>query len=177
MLVEDLRSPNDVVELLDQIKFPVILQRKIEGELTAFDGIFLNGELVFFGRSAMSKSMRNKAGVEFGPSAVRQYVKNPFASRSDVSNMRLLGASLHGHGFCNITSIVTPDGEVWFFEADMRPNVWAEDPKYFGQDPAECIRSFYSERKLKWSVDNWLCPWASICNAGLSPKIKYFSNY
>jgi hypothetical protein len=56
---------------------------------------------------------------------------------------------LGADGFVNISSIRSDlDQKLYFFEADMRPNLWVNQPRYFGDDPANVINRYFSTREI-----------------------------
>lgn len=63
-----------------------------------------------------------------------------------------IGKVLGVHGFTN-TSCIQSNGRRFYFEVDIRPNVWVDFPKYFGEDPAERIQQWFSQKnKLSYPV-------------------------
>lgn len=130
----------DLAALPPDLPFPVLIQKEAVGRLVDCGGFFRNGNLVAF---SFSTVIENSAG--FGPSVVRSYRRRPDRDERLVSQMRQLGRALGADGFVNISAIQSPtDGQLTFFEADMRPNVWVEHAKYFGEDPADPIRAAYA---------------------------------
>jgi hypothetical protein len=64
-----------------------------------------------------------------------------------------IGLALGANGFVSIGCIKRDsDKQYYFFEADMRPNVWIEYPKYFDDDPALLIKKYFQTGKFL-SVD------------------------
>ena len=61
--------------------------------------------------------------------------------------MSELGAALGANGFANVGCIrAAGDQGIYFFEADMRPNVWVEHSKYLNDDPAIRIHNYFQHR-------------------------------
>ncbi len=103
-------------------------------------GFFREGELVFFSKSTFLKM---EAGP-FSPSSVRRYdtgARDCSALRQALST---LGEALGIDGFVNVSAVQSDsDGQVYFFEADLRPTVWVEHPRFFGDDPAVAIAAAF----------------------------------
>lgn len=128
--------------------YPVLLQKKIEGTLLDLSSFYLNGDLIYFSYSEILRSRPNK----FGPSVLRKY--HPIASlKKDIyDELHKLGKALGANGFVNIACIQSHiDNKRYYFEADMRPNVWVHYSKYIEQDPAVTIRNhFQNKHSLKF---------------------------
>lgn len=119
---------------------PVLIQKKINGIEKDFSAIFLGGQLIHFSHSKIEKVCRNK----FGPSSVRRYYPLSANDLPIFEELVHLGKVLGAHGFVTISCIESGDKR-FYFEADVRPSVWVECPKYFEADPAMCIKKwFYS---------------------------------
>jgi len=57
-----------------------------------------------------------------------------------------LGRAIGANGFVTISTIEASDGSGrYYFEADMRPSVWADCSTFFGDDPAASISRWFSE--------------------------------
>lgn len=122
---------------LSALTFPLLVQKKIDGHLFDLSGIFVKGKPAFFSVSEVLSSVPEP----YGPSAVRRY----FPGRQNEPDlwdvMVRLGSALGADGFCNISAIRSAsDNRLYFIEADLRPNVWIEYPRYYGEDPALYIR-------------------------------------
>ena len=133
-------SSDDLDEAIGRIKaFPVLMQKKIEGVEVSMEAFYQNGALIHF-----AYSTQEKYKYRFGPSLVRRYVQLSLLEQKVFDDLRLLGSALGAHGFVNISSIRSSlDGRLYFFEADMRPNLWLAHPHYFGDDPAVAIRNHF----------------------------------
>jgi hypothetical protein len=119
------------------IDFPVLVQKKIPGPLLDLSCFFLETKPVSF---SVSEVLRSKPGV-YGPSAVRRYFPDRQRDPDLQALLSRLGSALGANGFCNVSAIQSSvDGQLYFFEADLRPNVWIEYPKFYGEDPALEIR-------------------------------------
>ena len=96
----------------------------------------LRGELVHFAYSIPEKSK-----YRFGPTSVRSY--QPIASlEPEVSDeLGRVGKALGSNGFTSIGCIHSEqDNKRYYFEADMRPNLWIDQPRYLGEDWARFIQ-------------------------------------
>lgn len=123
---------------------PMLLQKKIEGIEFDLSALFLNGELVHFGYARPDKVCQNR----FGPSLLRTYYSTAQCDRYLFSVLQKVGKALGMHGFCNLSCIRDEDGEYQFFEGDARPNAWVDFPRYLGEDVAERIHAWFSEKRV-----------------------------
>ena len=139
LLVVPVARHADIASALDILPFPLLVQRRINGLLVDCSGFFRNGEPVTFSRSVSIESMRRG----LGPSVLRRYDTGGGQDQSQRSLLSGVGHALDANGFVSLSAIRSQDGRLHFFEADMRPNVWAEYPKYFGGDPAVAIARAY----------------------------------
>ena len=121
--------------------WPVLLQRKIDGEELDLSAFYQDSKLIHFSYS----SMRGRALGKFSPSALRLYSQLSNIECGVFDDLRRLGVALGANGFVNISCIrSSADSLPYFIEADMRPNVWVNYPKYFGDDPAIAISKYFS---------------------------------
>lgn len=118
---------------------PLLFQKKISGRELDLSGFFQNGELVYFACSLMQSTISKQ-----GPSFLRTYFPRKSHDSKMLGQMKSLGAALRADGFANITAIETANQEIYFFEADMRPNVWVDRTKFFDEDPAQIIKRFFA---------------------------------
>ncbi len=119
---------------------PVLVQKKIGGFEVDLSAIFLDHELVHFSYARIKKSQSR-----FGPSVLRTYYPLPLVDERIFDELVRLGRTLAANGFSNISCVEAADGSGrYYFEADLRPNVWIEFPGYFGEDPAERIRAWFT---------------------------------
>lgn len=122
------------------VRYPVLVQEVIEGEMVDCSAFFRDRELVTFSYSVVVEAERGG----YGPTILRRYRVHPERDASLLGAMRALGRALDADGFCNVTAIrSSSDGELYFFEADMRPNTWVEHPKFIGADPALAIAAAF----------------------------------
>ncbi len=118
---------------------PVLVQKKIDGVELDLSAIFLDHKLVHFSYARIEKAVKR-----FGVSVVRTYFPLPLVDERIFDELARLGHVLGANGFSNISCIEAADGSGrYYFEADMRPNVWVNYPKYFSEDPAERIRAWF----------------------------------
>lgn len=119
---------------------PLLVQKKIEGFEADVSAIYFNHELVHF-----SYARVEKAKDRFGPSILRTYYPLPLVDEKVFEELVRLGHAVEADGFSNISCIEAADGSGrYYFEADLRPNVWIDFPTYFGEDPAEQIRAWFT---------------------------------
>ena len=131
--------------LITSIKtYPVLVQKKIKGVEVGMEAFYQNAKLIHF-----ACSMPEKYKYKFGPTSVRRYVQLSQLDEKVFEDLRLLGRALGADGFVNISSIRSDlDQKLYFFEADMRPNLWVNHSRYFGDDPAKAINSYFSTREI-----------------------------
>ncbi len=135
-----IRSSSELYACIKKLLFPVILQRKISGRLLDLSGFFQNKELIYFSYSEMLRSRP----TQFSPSVVRRYYNAPVKASFLASQLTSLGDALGANGFSNISAIESfGTGDLYFIEADMRPNIWVQHSKFIGEDPALRIRDFF----------------------------------
>lgn len=119
--------------------YPVLVQKKIKGRELSFEAFYQNGELIHFACSAVEEYQ-----YKFGPTSVRKYTQLAFLEKQFFDQLELLGKALGADGFVNISSIRSEhDERLYFFEADMRPNLWIDHTKYFGDDWAPIMRRYF----------------------------------
>ena len=119
--------------------YPVLAQKKIMGSEVSFEAFYQNGALIHF-----ACSMVERYQYRFGPTSVRRYTQLAFLEKEIFDQLSLLGKALGADGFANISSIRSgQDGRLYFFEADMRPTLWIDHTKYFGDDWAPAIRRYF----------------------------------
>ncbi|KIO48444.1 ATP-grasp domain-containing protein [Nitrosospira sp. NpAV] len=133
-------DPGDLEDAIGRVKaYPVLVQRKVQGVEVSMEAFYQNGRLIHF-----AYSLQEKYKYRFGPTMVRRYVQLSQLEQKVFDDLGLLGRALGAHGFVNISSIRSNiDGNLYFFEADMRPNLWLAHPRYFGDDPARIIRTHF----------------------------------
>lgn len=118
----------------------VLVQKKIEGRELDLSGIYFDRQLVHFSYARVEKVQRR-----FGPSILRTYYPLPLVGAEIFAELTRLGEALGANGFATIACIEAADGSGrYYIEADMRPNVWVDYAVFFGEDPAERIRNWFS---------------------------------
>ena len=136
----------DLISIQKKISlYPLIVQKKIEGPTADLSGLFQNGALVYFSYAIADEVCCNN----FGPSVIREY-KSTYEIHSELfDELSLIGHSLGANGFVNIGCIESStDHHRYYFEADMRPTVWVEYPKYFQDDPALRVNNYFNHGVL-----------------------------
>ena len=121
---------------------PLLVQKKIEGQELDLSAIFFERELVHFSYSRIEKTLS-----PFGLSVLRTYLPSPLVSNEVFTELAALGRALGANGFSNISCIDAADGSGrYYFEADLRPNVWADFSRFYGEDAAVRIRNWFVRR-------------------------------
>lgn len=121
---------------------PVLVQKAIIGKERAISAIFLEGKVVYFDYAV---DVRRQG--RFGPSILRTFDPPTPVDCLVLGELSALGRALGAHGFANISCIDAADGSGrYYFEADMRPNVWADFGLYFGEDAAARIQGWFANR-------------------------------
>ncbi len=123
-------------------RYPVLVQRKIAGPEVALEAFYRGGELVHFAYSVPEKSK-----YKFGPTSVRSYWQLACLEKPVFDELRVLGKALGANGFVSIGCIHSlEDGKRYYFEADMRPNLWIDHSRYVGEDWAVIISRYFATR-------------------------------
>lgn len=116
---------------------PALLQEKLSGDMVDLSAIYQQGNLIHYSHSYIVRCTGR-----FGPSVVRDYVLPQDTNQKIIRELQKIGNALGANGFVNI-SCVEREGEMYFFEADMRPNVWQDFTSYIHTDPAKNIRNWF----------------------------------
>lgn len=123
-----------------QLTFPLLLQEKIEGEIIDLSGFYHRGRLVHFTCSRFDEFLDGP----FGPSSVRTYTQTGSLDPQVFEELCALGKALGIHGFSSVTAVRSAsDGQLYFFEADLRPNIWVDQGRFIGNDPADALRQCF----------------------------------
>jgi len=131
-----------ILELRHLFGRTLLVQKKIEGREIDLSAIYLEGELVHFSYATVENTIS-----PFGPSSLRSYLPLAAVPQAVFDEVAALGRALGIHGFTNISCIDAADGSGrTFFEADLRPNVWVDFPRFFGEDAALRIRDWFAGR-------------------------------
>ena len=140
--VFECKDPSALGAVYRQVgNFPILVQKKLFGIELDLSALYLEGELVHFSFAKVEKTVRS-----FGPSSLRTYYPLSILEKSIFQELEHIGKVLGAHGFVNIACIQSEQGR-FYFEADMRPNVWVEFPKFFGEDPAVRIKQWFCKKK------------------------------
>lgn len=123
-----------------KLQFPVLIQKKIEGDLIDLSGLFQNGKLIHFSHSTYSATTHGK----FSPSSARLYTQLSEINHKILDELSEIGKKLGINGFANLSCIhSTSDGKRYYFEADLRPTVWADSSRHIGNDTALALSSYF----------------------------------
>jgi hypothetical protein len=145
---------------LSQFKFessfyPAIVQEFIFGQLISIEAFFHQKDLIYF---EYSEVIRNVQNSQFTPSNLRRFFHTSDLNQEVEENLVELGRTLGADGFINIGCILSNDNKLSFFEADMRPNVWIDYGKFWGEDASKKIARKFSTLNIDFSfpqkIDN-----------------------
>jgi hypothetical protein len=116
------------------------MQKKIRGRSISLEAFYQKGKLVHFSYSTVEKTK-----YKFGPTSLRKYMQLACLEKKVFDELGLIGDALGADGFVNMSAIrADHDKELYFFEADMRPNLWADHSRFFGDDLAMNISRYFS---------------------------------
>ncbi len=127
------------------LPLPLLVQEWIDGELLDLSGFFRAGRPVHFVHAQFISTV----GGRFGPSKVRRYTPLANLDWHLCDSLSALSAALGLDGFANISALRRRDGRLSFIEADLRPNVWVEATRLFGDDPAPAIRAAFAQGRCR----------------------------
>jgi hypothetical protein len=147
--VFECNAPSDFssikVKIFDK---PILVQKKISGIEIDLSALYLGKDLIHFSYAKVEKVCLNK----FGPSSLRTYRPLSAINAQIFHELGHIGKVLGAHGFTNIGCIQSDDSR-FYFEVDMRPNVWIELPRCFGEDPSIRIQKWFScKEKLSYPI-------------------------
>ncbi len=121
---------------------PFLVQKKLDGVELDLSGIFFEGKLVHFAHSKIERVW----GGKYGPSSLRTYTPLSLVPREIFEELSQIGRALGLHGFTTI-SCMQVGQERFYFEVDVRPNVWVSYSLFLGDDPAPRIRNWFAQRE------------------------------
>jgi hypothetical protein len=132
---------NDIEHLKTKnLSFPLIIQRKVIGDEIDLSGFFQNGRLIHFSHSIVEEHSDNP----FGPAKLKTYTQLGLLNKAFFDELNVIGLTLGIDGFANISCIQSKqNNKRYYFEVDLRPTVWSDYPKYFGDDPAIPIKAYF----------------------------------
>lgn len=133
----------EYIEMLPAKTFenPVLIQKKIIGTELDLSAIYFEQKLIHFSCAKPDKSM-----YKFGPSKLRTYYQIANIGQEIFHDMVNLGKALGANGFVNISAIKSfEDNKLYFFEADMRPNVWIDSSKFVGDNASQRIKNWFEK--------------------------------
>lgn len=124
------------------LRYPLLIQERIDGDVLDLSGFYHDGRLVHFAHAVALENIRGP----FSPSCLRLYTPRSRIDPLIVEELSRLGVGLGIHGFSNVSCVqAARDGVRYYFEADLRPNVWINHPRYLGDDPAVAIREAFGQ--------------------------------
>lgn len=138
--VYECNSIKDILDKAENLLYPLLLQKKVDGNIVDLTAFYQNGHLIYFTYSIFHKTV----GGPFGASSVRIYTQLGHIPEDVFIEMRKLGIALGADGFINVTCIeCLLTGKRYFIEADARPNVWVDHSKYIGNDASVAIKQYF----------------------------------
>lgn len=137
--VRECRNDLDIGKLEGIFAWPMLVQRRIEGRELDLSAIYFERKLVHFAYSTIERTLPG-----FAPSVVRKYLPLPLVAKEIFDEQAALGEALDADGFVTISCIDAKDGSGrYYFEADMRTNVWMDFSRFYGEDAALRIREWF----------------------------------
>lgn len=135
------QDDEDIYQLANKfVAGPMIIQKRIEGLELDLSAIYFDGKLVHFSYSSIERALPRN-----GPSVLRSYLPLAMVGDDVVCELRALGEALRADGFSTITCIDATDGTGrYYIEADMRPNLWTDISRCYGEDAAVRIRDWFA---------------------------------
>jgi len=127
------------LSILNQLPFPILVQKKIDGKIISGGALFLQTSLIYFecGECMLADPHPR------GPTIIKRYHpeihENPLLQKEIIALGKILGAN----GFVNFTAIQTEGNERYYFEADMRPNKWIDYGKHYAEDASTAIKKYF----------------------------------
>ncbi len=119
---------------------PLLVQRWIAGQELDLSAIYFDRKLVHFNYSEILRKLPGSA-----LSTVRRYSPLPLVDEEVFDELAELGRVLDANGFVSISCMEAADGSGrYYFEADMRPNVWVDFSRFYGEDSAARIRKWFA---------------------------------
>ena len=139
-------SADDVRKLQAKLKHePLLVQRLIAGREVDLSAIFFEQKLVHFAYSVIERTVQGCTAL----SALRTYYPLPLVGEEIFEEVAVLGRALDANGFVSISCIEAADGSGrYYFEADMRPNVWVDVSRFYGEDAAERIHGWFEKAEF-----------------------------
>lgn len=118
----------------------LLVQKKITGIEIDVSAVYRQGQLIHYSYSRVKAYL---AGTSMA--LIRRYQPLVYVDNAVFDELSALGKALGADGFVNISAIETSDKRRYYFECDMRPNVWIHYPYFYKDDPATHIRRWFVE--------------------------------
>jgi hypothetical protein len=142
--VFECKTPSELCSVIRNIFDPsFLIQKKLSGIEIDLSPLYLDGDLVHFSYATVNKICLNR----FGPSSLRTYHSLSGVDAEIFRELAHIGKVLGLHGFTN-TACIASEGRRFYFEVDVRPNVWVDAPKYFGEDPSIRIQKWFLDKEI-----------------------------
>lgn len=141
-------SAKDIARHLPKLTFPLVIQRLIPGPTLDLSGFYQHSQLIHFTSSEFIAS----SGGPHGISKVRRFTQLSHIDPAIFPELQALGKAVGAHGFSNVTAILSEtDGQRYYIECDLRPNVWADYGRLMGNDAAPAFRNWFLHRQpMTW---------------------------
>ncbi len=131
---------HDIMKIkAEKFNEPTLIQKKIEGELVDLSAFFLDEKLIYFNYSTFETCC-----YKFGPSVTRKYKQLSEVDIKIFEELSMLAKALGANGFASITCI-EKNNERYYFEADMRPNVWFDFGKFIGNNFSTKLENYFTK--------------------------------
>lgn len=126
--------------------YPAVLQEYVCGRLIGVEAFYQNQQLIYFNYSESLKTIR---GSEFTPTSLRLFKQVGGLSVQLLEELSHIGKALGANGFVNLSAVLSDaDGKYYFFEADMRPNVWVNSSRLFGNPASLFIVKYFESGRM-----------------------------
>ena len=123
---------------------PLLVQKKIAGREVALSALFFEGRLAHFSYGVVERATAAQA-----ISAVRLHLPLSLVDARVYEELCDLGRALEANGVVSITALEAADGSgLNYFEADMRPTVWVDAARLYGDDVAPRIRGWFERGEI-----------------------------
>lgn len=120
---------------------PLLMQKQIMGRELDLSALYFEGNLIHFNHAEVKEVI-----YEYGPSRLRKYTPLSLVDKAFFEELSALGKALGAHGFVSISCLESHEGR-FYIEADMRPNVWVDFPRFVGEDLATRISNWFEKKE------------------------------
>lgn len=121
--------------------YPAVLQEYITGKLIGVEAFYQEKKLIYLN---YSESLETVRGSEFTPSSLRLFTQIGCLDEKVLTEIKKIGEVLGANGFVNISAILSAkDGNHYYFESDMRPTVWVNSSRFFGNPVSNLVKKYF----------------------------------